>query len=46
MSEVGLHDPFGQLKHTLWPKEGSGVKLPILFPTIKSQELPNFLVCR
>jgi hypothetical protein len=29
MSEVGLHDPFGQLKHKLWPREGSGVKLAI-----------------
>jgi hypothetical protein len=25
----GLHDPFGQLKHKLWPKEGLGVKLVI-----------------
>ncbi len=27
--EMGLHDPFGQLKHKLWHKKGSGVKLPI-----------------
>ncbi len=27
--KMGLHDPFGYLKHKLWPKEGSGVKLPI-----------------
>jgi hypothetical protein len=27
MSKMGLHDPFGHLKHKLWPKEGSGVKL-------------------
>ncbi len=26
---MGLHDPFGFLKHKLWPKEGSGVKLPL-----------------
>jgi hypothetical protein len=25
MSKMGLHDPFGHLKHKLWPKEGSGV---------------------
>jgi hypothetical protein len=25
MSKMGLHDPFGYLKHKLWPKEGSGV---------------------
>jgi len=24
-----LHDPFGHLKHKLWPKEGLGVKLAI-----------------
>ncbi len=27
MSKMGLHDPFGHLKHKLWPKEGLGVKL-------------------
>jgi hypothetical protein len=26
---MGLHDPFGHLKHKLWPKERSGVKLAI-----------------
>jgi hypothetical protein len=30
------------LKHKLWPKEWSGVKLPIWLLTIKSQELPLF----
>jgi hypothetical protein len=35
-SKVGSHDPFGQLKHKLWPKEGSGVKFTIWFPTTKS----------
>jgi hypothetical protein len=29
MSKMGSHDPFGHLKHKLWPKEGLGVKLPI-----------------
>jgi len=29
MSEMGFHDPFGHLKHKLWPKERSGVKLTI-----------------
>jgi hypothetical protein len=24
MSEMGLHDPFGYLKHKLWPKAGPG----------------------
>ncbi len=30
--------PFGYLKHNLWPKEGSGVKVPIWLPIIKSQK--------
>jgi hypothetical protein len=42
MSKMGSHDPFGYLKHKLWPKEGLGVKLPIWFSTIKSQESPWF----
>jgi hypothetical protein len=29
MFKMGSHDPFGYLKHKLWPKEGSGLKLPI-----------------
>jgi hypothetical protein len=29
MYELGLHDPFGYLKHKLWPKERLGIKLPI-----------------
>jgi hypothetical protein len=29
MSKMGLHDPFGHLKHKLWPKERSGID-PIL----------------
>jgi hypothetical protein len=29
MSKMGSHDPFGYLKHKLWPKEGSKVKQPI-----------------
>jgi hypothetical protein len=43
MSKMGLHDPFGFLKHELWPKEGPEVKLPIWLPTIKSQEPPWFI---
>jgi len=33
---------FGHLKHKLWSKEGSGIKLAIWLPTIKSQESPQF----
>jgi len=29
MTKIGLHDPFGYLKHKSWPKEGPGVKMPI-----------------
>jgi len=29
MLKMGLHDPFGYLKHKLWPQEGMGVKLTI-----------------
>jgi len=29
MSRMGSHDPFGHLKHKLWPKEGLGVNLAI-----------------
>jgi hypothetical protein len=42
MSKMGLHDPFGHLKHMLWPEEGPGVKLAIWLPTTKSQESPWF----
>ncbi len=37
-----MHDPFGYLKHKVWPKEGLGIKLPIWLLTTKSQELPRF----
>jgi hypothetical protein len=39
---MGSHDPFGYLKHKLWPREGTKVKLSICFPTIKSWESPWF----
>ncbi len=29
MSEMGPHDPFDYIKHKLWPKKGSEVKVPI-----------------
>jgi hypothetical protein len=40
MSKMDSHDPFDYLKYKLWPKEGSGVKVPIWFPPTKSQESP------
>ncbi len=39
---MGSHCPFGHLKHKLWPKERSGVKLAVWLPTTKSQELTRF----
>jgi hypothetical protein len=39
MSKMGSHDPFGYLKHKLWPKEGLGVKL-------KVKNRPDLLACR
>jgi hypothetical protein len=39
---MSLNDPFGYLKHKLWPKEGLKVKLPIWLPTTKSQKCPLF----
>ncbi len=38
MSKMGLHGPFGHLYHTLWQKEGPGVKLAVWLPTTKSWE--------
>jgi hypothetical protein len=35
---MGSHDSFGYLRHKLWPKKRSGVKLPIWLPTIKNWE--------
>jgi hypothetical protein len=43
---MGLNDPFGDLTHKLWPKEGPGVKLPIWFPPTKSGNCFDFLGCR
>jgi len=44
MSEMGSHDSFEHLKHKLWPKEGSGVKLTI-WP-LKVRNRLDFLTCR
>jgi hypothetical protein len=46
MFNMGLHHPFGHLKHKLWPKERPRVKLVVWFPTTKSRELTRFLACR
>jgi hypothetical protein len=36
MLKMGLYDSFECLQHKLWSKEGSGIKVLIWFPTIKS----------
>jgi len=38
----GSHIPFEYLKHKLWLKEGSRIKLPIWFLTTKSEESPRY----
>jgi hypothetical protein len=42
MSKMGLPDPFEYLKHKLWPKERSGIKLAIWFLITKSRESTQF----
>jgi hypothetical protein len=42
MFKMGSYDPFGHLKHKLWPNERSEVKLVIWLLTTKSHELPWF----
>jgi len=42
ISKMGFHNPFGHLKHKLWPKEGSRVKLAIWLLTTKSKKSPKF----
>jgi len=42
MFKMGSHCSFGYLKHKLWPKEGSGVKLLVWLPTRKNQESTRF----
>jgi hypothetical protein len=39
---MGLYCSFEHLKHKLWPKEGSGVKLSVWLPTRKSRESTRF----
>jgi hypothetical protein len=43
MFKMESHDPFGYLKHKLWPKERPGVKFSIWLSTIKSQKSPWFI---
>jgi hypothetical protein len=42
MSKMGSHDPFGHLKHKLWSKEASRIKLAVWLPTTKNQKSTRF----
>jgi hypothetical protein len=42
-SFLGSHDPFGHLKHKLWPKKGWGVKS---VRPLKVENYLDFLMCR
>jgi hypothetical protein len=46
MSEMRSHCSFGHLKHKLWPKERSGVKLSIWLSTTKVRTQLDLLSCR
>jgi hypothetical protein len=39
---MGSHYSFEHLKHKLWAKEGSGVKLPVWLSTTKCRESTRF----
>jgi hypothetical protein len=41
MFKMGSHDPFGYLKHKLWPKEGQFDSRPL-----KVRNRPDLLACR
>jgi hypothetical protein len=42
MSKMASHVLFRHLKHKLWTKEGSRVKLPVWLPTTKNRESTQF----
>ncbi len=42
MSKMGLHHPYGHLKHKLWLKKGPGVKLVVWLLTTKSKKSTRF----
>jgi hypothetical protein len=44
MCKMGSHDPFGYLKHKLWPKKGLGVKFDSR--PLKVGNCPEFVACK
>jgi len=43
---MGLHRSFGHVKHKLWSKERSGIKLAIWLWPLKVGSRPDFRACR
>jgi hypothetical protein len=46
MSKMGSHDPFGHLKHKLWPKERPEVNWQFDSWSLTVKNRPDFLMCR
>jgi hypothetical protein len=46
MFKMGLHDPFGHLKHKLWPKGGLESNWQFDSRPLKVRNRPNFFTCR
>jgi len=46
MFKMGLHDPFGHLKHKLWPKKGWESCCHFDFRPLKVYNLLDFLACK
>jgi hypothetical protein len=46
MSKMGLHDPFGHLKHKLWPKGGWESNWQFDSWPLKVRNRHDFLMCR
>jgi len=46
MSKMGLHDPFGHLKHKLWPKKGWESNCQFDSQPLKVGNHSNFFMCR
>jgi hypothetical protein len=46
MSKMGLHDPFGYLKHKLWQKKGRESNCQFDSQPLKVKNRLNLLACR
>jgi hypothetical protein len=43
---MGSHDPFGHLKHNIWPKEGQELNYQFDSHPLKVKNCPNFFMCK